>query len=352
MNILVTGITGRVGANIARHFLEKGHRVRGLVWPGDRQAEKLEEALRQARGDTKLDIVEGDLKTLADVKRAAEGQEVILHLGAAFQAGGPFTPEQYFDTNVKGVFNVCEASLGLGDRLKHMVFTSTDATYSKYPPDGLKNPVINESNVAQTQTDWYAFSKIEGEHLVSRYVRHHGLKATVIRFANVWGAGEVLEYRQFFLSHWLKTFEGRRDPEGASTHQALKKLDDGRERLIIACDRNGRPWRKHSIEVRDIVHAYDKAVCNPNTFGKTYQIASARPFTWDEVIPMLAKHLDLPYSQASLAGVPPTYYEYDISAAKRDFGYNPTVTMEQVIEDAVRFRREGKSEMIPAKVER
>ena len=30
------------------------------------------------------------------MRRAAAGCEVIVHLGAAFQAGGPFTAEQYF----------------------------------------------------------------------------------------------------------------------------------------------------------------------------------------------------------------------------------------------------------------
>ena len=107
LNILVTGITGRVGANVARHFLQQGHKVRGLVWPGDRQSDKLKQI--------GAEIVEGDLSSNPDVKAAANGQEVILHLGAAFQAGGPFTPEQYFDTNVKGTFNVLEAALGLGD---------------------------------------------------------------------------------------------------------------------------------------------------------------------------------------------------------------------------------------------
>lgn len=339
MNILVTGISGRVGANVARHFLGKGDKVRGLVWPGDRQSDKLREV--------GAEIVEGDLKVLADVKRACEGQEVILHLGAAFQAGGPFTPEQYFDTNIKGVFNVCEASLGLGEKLRHMIFTSTDATLAKYPADGLKNPVITETSLPQDQTDWYAFSKIEGEHLVSRYVRAHKLKATVIRFANVWGAGEVLEFRQFFLSHWLKTFEARKDAEGAATYRALKKLDDGRERLIIVCDKNGRPWRKHCIEVRDIVHAFDKAAGNEITYGKIYQIASRSPFTWDEAVPVLAKHLDLPYSKVNLAGVPPTYYEYDLSSAKRDFGYNPANTFKDMVEEAARFRREGGGDIIP-----
>ena len=72
--MLVTGITGRVGANVAQDLLDQGHEVRGFVWPGDRQSEKLE-----AIG---AEIVEGDLASFEDVARAAEGMEVILNLGA------------------------------------------------------------------------------------------------------------------------------------------------------------------------------------------------------------------------------------------------------------------------------
>ena len=36
MKLLITGITGRVGANVAQKFLQNGHDVRGFVWPGDR----------------------------------------------------------------------------------------------------------------------------------------------------------------------------------------------------------------------------------------------------------------------------------------------------------------------------
>jgi hypothetical protein len=87
------------------------------------------------------EIVEGDLASLADVQAAAEGREVILHLGAAFQAGGPFTPDQYMQTNVMGTFNVLQASLELGDQLKHVIATSTDATMDKYPPNGIDDPI-------------------------------------------------------------------------------------------------------------------------------------------------------------------------------------------------------------------
>ncbi|MFB3105075.1 MAG: NAD-dependent epimerase/dehydratase family protein, partial [Pseudomonadales bacterium] len=202
MKILITGITGRVGANVAQMFLQNGHDVRGFVWPGDRQAEKM-----QSVG---AEIVEGDLADSADVRAAVADQEVILHLGAAFQAGGPFTPEQYMDTNVKGTFNVLQASLELGDRLKHVIVTSTDATMFKYPANGIDEPIA-ENSLPLVTTDWYGYSKVLCENLVDRYCRHEKLRATVIRFANVWGAGEILKFPPFHLTTFLKQFESRTD---------------------------------------------------------------------------------------------------------------------------------------------
>lgn len=343
MNILITGITGRVGANVAQQFLSNGHQVRGFVWPGDRQQEKLK--LLGA------EIVEGDLKSNDEVKKAAQDMEVILHLGAAFQAGGPFTPEQYFDTNVKGLFNVLEAGLGLGDGLKHLVFSSTDATMFKYPPDGIPEP-IREDSLPLVSTDWYGYTKVLGEHLVDRYVRHEDMPATVVRFANVWGAGEVLDFRQFHLQTFLDQFKNRTDDAGRKTYETLKDESDkvnGGPCLIVACDVNGRPWKKHNVEVRDIVHAFDRLVGNENTFGNTYQLGSREPFTWDEIIPYISEKTGIPHCRVNLA-TNPTFYEYDLSAAKSDFGYSPQNTVKQMVDEAIRYRAEGGGDIIPTKV--
>lgn len=340
MNILVTGITGRVGANVARHFLSKGHNVRGFVWPGDRQSEKLEQV--------GAEIVEGDLASSADVSAAAEGQEVILHLGAAFQAGGPFTPEQYFDTNVKGTFNVLEAALGLGDALKHVIVTSTDATMQKYPPDGISQP-ITEHSLPLATTDWYGYTKVLDEHLVNRYVRHEDLPATVIRFSNVWGAGEILDFGQFHLKHFIDQFESRTDDEGKRVYELMSAEYEGDPHLIIACDRNGRPWKKQMIEVREIVHAYDRAVGNPNTFGNVYQLASKEPFTWDAIVPYMAEAIGAPVTRVNLP-MNPTFYEYDLSAAKNDFGYDPQLSVQEMVDEALKFRAGESAEIIPTKV--
>ena len=36
MDVLVTGATGRIGANTVKHLLEVGHRVRAVLRPGER----------------------------------------------------------------------------------------------------------------------------------------------------------------------------------------------------------------------------------------------------------------------------------------------------------------------------
>ena len=41
MHILITGISGRIGANLAKALMEAGHTVRGLVWSNDRRLDKL-----------------------------------------------------------------------------------------------------------------------------------------------------------------------------------------------------------------------------------------------------------------------------------------------------------------------
>jgi len=337
VNILVTGITGRVGANMARHFLDHGHAVRGLVWPGDRQSEKL--------AQIGAEIVEGDLASSADVVAAAADQQVILHLGAAFQAGGPFTPEQYFDTNIKGTFNILQAALGLGDKLEHVIVTSTDATMSKYPEDGLADPIGIDS-LPLDSTAWYGYSKVLTENLVDRYVRDGRMPATVIRFANVWGAGEILTFAQFHLKTFIDQLEARSDTESIAVLKEMHAAYQAEPHLIVACDRNGRPWKKHNLEVRDIVHAYELAVGNENTFGKVYQIASQKPFTWDAIVPYIAGKLDVPYTRFNLP-MTPTFYEFDLSPASNDFGYAPQNTIEEMVDEAIRFSQEGGGAIIP-----
>ena len=342
MRILMTGATGRIGANVGRRMIHNGHSLLGFTIPNDPQATKL-----AAIG---ADVVEGDLESLDDVRRAMAGVDAVLHLGAAFQAGGPFTPQQYMQINVQGTFNVFEAARERGGAIRHIVFSSTDATLDKYPPDG--NPeVLNEQSLTQTQTDWYGFTKIVGERLADRYVRADGLPITVFRFPWVWGAGEFLDFPHFRLSYFLESFRNLNDPTSRQTLANLQALDDGEDPLVIALDANGRSWKKHTLDVRDIVQAFERVLGVEPAFGGVYQLGGPEPFTWREAVPVVAEVLDRRVVEARMAGMPPTFYEFDLSAARRDFGFEPRHHWRSTLEEAIRYRNAGSDAIIPTAVE-
>lgn len=133
MHILITGISGRIGANLAKALLDAGHSVRGLIWERDRRIEKF--------ATMDVELVEGSITNPDEVAAAVEGVDAIYHLGAAFQGGGPFTNSEYFEINVRGTFNMLEAAHALGSRMQQFVFASSDALYSKYLPNGITEPI-------------------------------------------------------------------------------------------------------------------------------------------------------------------------------------------------------------------
>ena len=217
MKILITGITGRIGSNLAARLREDDHDIRGLVWPRDPRIEKLE--------PLGIELMEGSLTETADVNRAVKGVDAIYHLGAAFQGGGPFNETDYFDINIRGTFNILEAAR-TNRQLKHFIFASTDAQYAKYPPEGL-DELIREDEMPRRPTGWYALSKSVGEELCNGYVRTFHMPITILRFCLTVGAGEILTFRQFFLSN-LKS-----RPE-------LEKHWKDEEKLVLQRDKKNR----------------------------------------------------------------------------------------------------------------
>jgi nucleoside-diphosphate-sugar epimerase len=335
MKILITGITGRIGATLAAALVEAGHAVRGLVWPNDRQTARLAEL--------PLELIEGSLTDPAAVAQATEGMEVICHLGAAFQAGGPFTPDQYFGINVRGTFNVLEAARSAGGRLRHLFFASTDALYDKYPPDGVREP-IREDEFPLAPSGLYALTKQLGENLCRGYARTHGMPVTVFRFALTVAGDEILTWPQFYLSHWLQIYSQQQTPGAIEVNRTLARLasEQGEMCLLLARDAQGRSYKKHIADARDIVQGFLSALNKPPVFGQVFQLAAPRPFTWEEAIPYLATRLDRPYVDVRLVGQTPTYYEYDLTKSRTLLGFAPQHDIYSMIDDALaKMQKQG-----------
>lgn len=331
MHILITGITGRIGSALAARLVAAGHTIRGLVWPRDRRIAQL--------ASLNVELVEGSLTSPADVAQATRDVDAIMHLGAAFQGGGPFTNEEYFEINVRGTFNVLEAAASLGTRLRQFVYASSDALYEKYLPEGIPAP-IREDEFALQPRGAYAMTKLLGEELCMGYARTWDLPVTVYRFAMTMAGEEILEFGQFYLRHWLNVYSKLtgEDAEAVYAQLQVAARSHGEQCLVLARDTKGRSYKKHIAHANDIVAGIMAGVDHPQARGQVFQLAAPRPFTWQEAVPVLAEKLGLPMVDVKLAAHPPTYYEFDISKAADRLGFSPTYDIHAMIDEALALR--------------
>lgn len=107
---LVTGASGFLGWHVAQALLRRGIPVRALV--------------RNPKAVTDLDaeLVAGDLRDAAAVRRAAEGCGLVFHVAADYRLWTP-RPREMYESNVGGTRNLLEAARQAG--AERIVYTST-----------------------------------------------------------------------------------------------------------------------------------------------------------------------------------------------------------------------------------
>ena len=185
MKILVTGSHGRVGGNLVRRLLDKGHDIRGFVYPGDAsRADKWE-------GIDEVEVIEGDLRDYEAVSRAVEGVDAVYHLAAAFAS--PHSHIEYLQINGLGTLHLLEAVREKVPNLQRFVYACTEAIYWKVEESGrLFEKPISEDMVSATHAMPYFLTKWIGEELVMNYHVQYGVPSVVCRFATIFEPSEFL----------------------------------------------------------------------------------------------------------------------------------------------------------------
>ena len=165
--VLVTGGAGFVGREVVFNLIRKGYSVTVLD-----KATKPE--------DFKLvKYIKGDIQNAAKCVMASAGQDYIIHLAAKPRIPESFIdPDSYYENNVTGTKNMLTAAHAVG--IRKFVFASSSSIYGN-------NPAPHKPYHKPDPLNYYAMTKLFGEHLCKQYKNMFDLNYNVLRFFTVYG---------------------------------------------------------------------------------------------------------------------------------------------------------------------
>jgi CDP-paratose 2-epimerase len=323
--VLIIGGAGFIGSNAADHFLKKGNIVI-ILDNMSRTGSKKNAAWLQKSHTSNLSMIDADIRKDQDkLLEAVKQADVILHLAAQVAVTtSVVNPREDFEINALGTFNVLEAIREAGHN-PILIYSSTNKVYGG----------LEDVDVVETKTDYtfkdlphgipethcldfhspYGCSKGTADQYVRDYHRIYGLPTIVFRQSCIYGP------HQFGVEDqgWVAWF--------------LIALSQNKPITIYG---NGKQVRD-LLYIDDLVKAYELAVDNiQTTQGQIYNIGGGASNTlsvWIEFKPILETLFNRTI-KATFAETRPgdqPIFVADIRKAKQDFGWQPTVNVQDGI---------------------
>lgn len=313
--ILVTGGAGFIGSNLCEHLLQYNNKVVCL----DNFATGRTQNIQHLLGNLDFKLIVGDIRNLADCHAAAQGVDYILHeaaLGSVPRSiNDPITSN---DVNVSGFLNMLVAARDA--KVKRFIYAASSSTYG----DSEALPKV-EDKIGRPLSP-YAITKYVNELYADIFYRTYGLDTIGLRYFNVFGR--------------------KQDPDGAYAAVIPKFVMQlmKQESPIINGDGN---YSRDFTYIDNVIQMNVLAMLteNPESLNTVYNTAFGDRTTLNDLMASLKKYLsvfdpaiadvhtlygpnragDIPHSLAS------------IDKAKKLLGYSPEFSMEQGLEQAVKW---------------
>ena len=316
MKALVTGAGGFIGGAIARRLVERGDAVRSFS-----------RGRYEALESLGIEQVRGDLGEAGDVGRAIEGVDVVFHVAARFDLWGRY--EDFYRTNTLGTRHILDSCREHG--VPKLVFTSTPSVvHGGDSVDG-----VDESAPYPDHFEaHYPATKALAEQEVLA-ANDDALCTVALRPHLVWGPGD-----------------------SSALPRLVARARAGRLRMV------GKPQKIDVSYIDNVVDAHlaaaERLAPGAACAGNAYFLSQGEPVLGPDFVNDLLGAAGLPpvrrtvplWLARSLAAAvevvwktlgrqsePPltrfmvsqlaTAHWYDISAARRDLGFDPAVSYDE-----------------------
>ena len=165
--VLVTGGSGFVGREVVKQLQRKGYAVTVL------------DIVEKPSDFINVKYIRGDIQNAAKCVIASAGQDYVIHLAAKPRIPESFiNPDDYFDINVTGTRNVLTAASAVG--IRKFVYCSSSSIYGN-------NPAPHKPYHKPDPLNYYAMTKLFGEHMCRQYKNMFDLNYNILRFFTVYG---------------------------------------------------------------------------------------------------------------------------------------------------------------------
>jgi len=204
MNILITGVAGFIGFNLAKSLL-KNHNIFGIDNFDNYYSVKFKKKrIQELKKNKKFFFKKVDINNLDSIQKFLKKKKIktIYHLAA--QAGVRYSyenPSKYINSNVIGFFNIIQ--IAKKNNISKIIYASSSSVYG----DSRKFPL--KENQKLMPKNIYAVSKKLNEQTAELYSKITNIKFIGLRFFTIygeWGRPDMFLFKIFKSSITNKLF--------------------------------------------------------------------------------------------------------------------------------------------------
>ena len=318
--VLITGVAGFLGANLAEALRARGEEVIGL----DDFSHSSPEAVDALRTQERVVLVEGDVRDAGLLGDLCGRADAVVHL-AARKIPRYGDARTMLEVNGLGTATVLAAAVR---RKVRTVIASTSDIYGRNP--ALPFHEESDSLLGSTQIRrWgYAVSKLFGEHMAWACHDEQGLPVSVIRYFGGYGPGQRLSWTA--------------GPQAVFITQALRE-----EAMPI---HGSGEQRRTFTYVDDLIDGTLRVLDEPRAVGEVFNLGSTTDISIVELARLIWRLIHGPGREPKLAFE--SYESFggryedvqrripDLSKAERVLGYRSCVTLEEGLRRTIAWQRE------------